>query len=69
MIGAGVLGIVFLILAFLYFTTPAQSLPRFLPGHEAGVVKTHFKHGLGMVILALGSFAFVWFQSGKKSSK
>lgn len=68
MIIGGLLGIAFLIFAFLYFTTPAQNLPGFFPGYEAGVAKTHFKHGLGMIILALASFAFAWFQSGKKKS-
>ena len=60
---AGLLGVVFLALAAVYFLTPAGSLPSFLPGFEAGVGKPHFKHGLGSLVLAVALFAFAWFQS------
>ena len=67
MIVGGILGVVFIILAVVYFITPAQSLPGFLPGHEAGVMTKHIKHGIGSLVLGLACFAFAWFQSGKKS--
>lgn len=60
---AGLLGLLFLALAVVYWITPAGSLPSFLPGFEAGVDKIHFKHGLASLILALALFAFAWFQS------
>ncbi len=63
------LGIVFLVLSFVYFTKPAQMLPSYLPGYQAGLVKTHYKHGIAALIVALGAFSFAWFQSGKKSVK
>jgi len=62
---AVILGILFITIAIIYFITPARSLPAFFPGYEAGITKTHFKHGLGALILALAAFAFAWFQSGK----
>lgn len=62
-----VLGIIFVILAIIYFITPAASLPSFLPGHQAGLMTKHTKHGIGAFILGLACFAFAWFQSGKKS--
>jgi hypothetical protein len=54
-----VLGIVLLIVAAVYFLMPADQLPGFLPGHEAGVAKIHAKHGIvagvaGLVLLAAG---------------
>ena len=54
-----VLGIVLLIVAAVYFVMPADQLPGFLPGHEAGVAKIHAKHGIvagvaGLVLLAAG---------------
>jgi len=54
-----VLGIVLLIVAAVYFVMPADQLPGFLPGHEAGVTKVHAKHGIvagvaGLVLLAAG---------------
>ena len=61
------LGIVFICFAVLYFVTPAKSLPAFFPGHEAGSLTKHVKHGVAALFLGLGCFAFAWFQGGKKS--
>jgi hypothetical protein len=56
------LGVVLLVIAGVYFLVPADQLPGFLPGHEAGVTRVHTKHGVvagvaGLVLLAAG----VWF--------
>ena len=53
------LGIALLIIAGIYFVTPADSLPSFFPGHEAGVTRAHVKHGLvagaaGVLLMAAG---------------
>jgi hypothetical protein len=53
------LGVVLLIVAAVYFMTPADQLPSFMPGHEAGVARMHTKHGIvaavaGVVLLAAG---------------
>ncbi len=53
------LGIVLLIVAAVYFLQPADQLPSFFPGHEAGVMHAHIKHGIvaavaGVVLLAAG---------------
>jgi hypothetical protein len=61
-------GIVFLVLAATYFVVPAGSLPTFMPGFVAGSARTHFKHGVGSLILALALFALAWFQSGSKKA-
>ena len=37
-----VLGVLFVILAIVYFATPAKDLPGFIPGHQAGLTR-HFK--------------------------
>ena len=63
------LGVVFVILALVYWFTPAGSLPTYLPGYIAGSTLIHFKHGLASLILALAVFAFAWFKSGEKSSQ
>jgi hypothetical protein len=52
-------GILLLIVAGFYFIFPADQLPGFLPGHEAGVARIHFKHGIiaaaaGVVLIAAG---------------
>jgi hypothetical protein len=56
---ATLLGIVLLIIAAVYFLVPADQLPGFFPGHEAGVTRVHYKHGIvagvvGLVLLAAG---------------
>jgi hypothetical protein len=53
------LGVVLLVVAAVYFLVPADQLPGFFPGHEAGVTRMHYKHGiaagiLGVVLLAAG---------------
>jgi hypothetical protein len=59
-----IIGIVLLAVAVLYWVEPAESLPSFMPGHEAGSTHHHIKHGLAAFILAIGAFVFAWFQSG-----
>jgi hypothetical protein len=53
------LGVVLLVIAGVYFLMPADQLPGFFPGHEAGVTRMHYKHGIvagvaGLVLLAAG---------------
>lgn len=54
-----VLGLALIVLAAVYFLMPADALPSFLPGHEAGLARIRVKHGMvsgaaGIVALALG---------------
>jgi NADH:ubiquinone oxidoreductase subunit 2 (subunit N) len=65
-LGAVVVGLIFIGLAALYWLTPAGGLPTYVPGFERGSTQIHFKHGLGMLILGLGALAFAWFRSGAK---
>jgi hypothetical protein len=61
---AGVLGVVFLALAAVYWLTPAGGLPHFLPGFEAESDHVHLTHALAALIIALALFAaaIIWFQ-------
>ena len=61
-----IIGVLFVILAVVYWTVPAGSLPSFMPGFIEASDKVHFKHGLGSLILGLALFAYAWFKSGKK---
>ena len=36
------LGVVLLVIAAVYFLLPADQLPGFFPGHEAGVTRMHY---------------------------
>ncbi|HET9619264.1 MAG TPA: hypothetical protein VFP74_19010 [Pseudolabrys sp.] len=56
-----VLGLVLIVVAVVYFVMPADQLPSFMPGHEAGVARVHMKHGIvsgvaGVILLAAGWF-------------
>ena len=55
------LGVVLLVIAAVYFLVPADQLPGFFPGHEAGGTRMHYKHGIvsgvvGVVLLAAGAW-------------
>ncbi|WP_426608558.1 hypothetical protein [Bradyrhizobium sp. McL0616] len=52
-------GVVLLIIAAVYFVMPADQLPGFFPGHEAGEMRVHTKHGIisgviGLVLIGAG---------------
>ncbi len=63
-----ILGILFIILAIIYWTIPAGSLPHIIPGFIQGSATIHVKHGIGSFILGLALFAYAWFKSGKKNT-
>jgi hypothetical protein len=55
------LGVVLLVIAAVYFLLPADQLPGFFPGHETGVTRMHYKHGIasgvvGVVLIAAGTW-------------
>lgn len=55
------LGVVLLVVAAVYVLVPADQLPGFFPGHEAGVSRMHMKHGIvsgvvGLVLIGAGMF-------------
>jgi hypothetical protein len=54
-------GIIFIVIAAVYFLVPANSLPSFFPGHDPELTRVHLKHGmasgaLGVVLLLAGWF-------------
>jgi len=61
LVGVGLVG-----LSVIYFALPANSLPHFVPGYDPTLLRHHFTHGVGSLLLGLGAFAFAWFSSGKK---
>jgi hypothetical protein len=58
---AVVLGLVCVGVAIVYFLVPAESLPTFLPGFEAGSPRIHMKHGIVAAVAAVVLFAAGWF--------
>ena len=58
---AYLLGALLIVIAAIYLLVPADSLPAFFPGHEAGLTRVRLKHGLaagaaGIILLAVGWF-------------
>jgi hypothetical protein len=58
---AYLLGALLIVVAIVYFTVPAESLPSFFPGHEPGMTRVRLKHGIasgvvGVILLAIGWF-------------
>ena len=60
----GIIGIVFMGVALVYWLTPAAGLPSFLPGFEPASDHVHLTHALLALIVALALFAIaiIWFQ-------
>ncbi len=69
MIGGIVLGILLVLIAVIYFASPASALPAFFPGYTPGLATHHIKHGIAALILGLGAFALSWFNSGPARAK
>lgn len=63
---AVLVGLLLVVVALVYWMSPAGSLPHFFPGFAVGSAQRHVKHGLASLIVALGLFAYAWFQTGKK---
>ena len=57
---AAILGVVFLVLACIYWFTPAGSLPALMQGFVEGSTQVHVKHGLVALVLALALLGFAW---------
>lgn len=54
-----VLGLALIVAAAMYFLMPADTLPSFFPGYEAGLARIRVKHGVvaavaGVVALGAG---------------
>ena len=58
---AVILGLAFAVVAIVYWTMPAGSLPGFLPGFEAGSTLVHVKHGIAAAAAAVLCFGFGWY--------
>jgi hypothetical protein len=56
------LGVLFLVVAAMYWLVPVGSLPSFFPGFKAGSDHIADKHAIGALIIALAFFTFAWLQ-------
>ena len=58
---AYLLGALLIVIAAIYLLVPADSLPSFFPGHEAGLARVRLKHGLAAGGAGIVLFAISWF--------
>jgi hypothetical protein len=68
-IPAVILGIVLIVIAIIYWTSTADALPSFFPGHQSGSSTHHVKHGIAAFLLGLACLVFAWFQTGPAKSE
>jgi hypothetical protein len=58
--GGILIGLFLIGLAALYFLTPADHLPAFVPGYDPESNKRHLTHALGALAIGLIAFAMAW---------
>lgn len=51
-------GILFVLLAILYFAVPADSLPAWVPGADPNLTRHHFTHGVASLVVGGGLLAY-----------
>jgi hypothetical protein len=61
-----VVGLALIVVAIVYWAEPADSLPSFFPGHEAGSDHHHVKHGIAAFLVGVACLVFAWFNTGPK---
>lgn len=66
---AWLIGGVLVAVAIVYFMTPANSLPSFLPGHDPSLTKIHLKHGVVLLMVGAGLCAYAWFSNRRTSRR
>jgi hypothetical protein len=57
---AYILGALLIAIAAAYFLFPADALPSFMPGHEAGLLRPRVKHGIAAGALGIILFVIGW---------
>jgi hypothetical protein len=60
-----ILGLVLVVIGGIYFLMPADSLPGFFPGHEAGLSRIRVKHGLLSGGLGVALIVVAWIMGRK----
>jgi hypothetical protein len=65
-LAAVILGTILIVVAIIYWVEPAESLPSFFPGHQAGSDHHHVKHGIAAFLVGVACFVYAWFKTGPK---
>jgi hypothetical protein len=62
----GVLAVVLIVVAVIYFAEPAHKLPSFFPGHTKHGTKVRVKHGIAAAVVAALVLVGAWISTGRK---
>lgn len=64
-----VVGLLFVVLAIIYFTTTAPDLPGFIPGHveHVGRARKYSKRGIASILVAMVAFGAAFFYNWVKA--
>jgi hypothetical protein len=62
---AYLLAVICVIVAVVYYTVQAGSLPTFMPGYDAGSTHIHHLHAYAALVAAVVLFGVGWF-SGRR---
>jgi hypothetical protein len=65
---AFLLAIICAVVAVVYYTMPAGSLPTFMPGYIPGAQNVHMKHAIVAAIAAVVLFIFGLFAGRSRSA-
>ena len=57
---AFLLGAILIVAAAVYLLMPADALPSFLPGYEAGLMRPRYKHGVAAGVVGVMLFVVGW---------
>jgi len=60
-------GLLLLVVAVVYFTQPATSLPPFLPGSDPTLARHHTTHALAALALGVVCFIGAWMTSPRSN--
>ena len=65
-LAAVIVGTILIVVAIISWVEPAESLPSFFPGHQAGSDHHHVKHGIAAFLVGVACFVYAWFKTGPK---
>ena len=62
----GLIALLLVIVAVIYFVEPAHKLPSFFPGHTPHGSRARVKHGIAAAVVAALVLIGAWFSAGRK---
>ena len=61
-----VIGVVLMVIGYVYIITPANSLPQFFPGYDAIMTQTRYAHGAAALIGGIVAFILAAFKNPQR---